>query len=181
MPKKFLKRLIPDRRAFQEQKYLRLFGRLLHDPNLFHLNRCSVSGAVANGLFWALIPMPFQMLPSALGAIVFKVNLPLSMALVWLTNPVTMPPIFYFCYRVGVWLLGSPEHKIKMSFSIEWLGSELANIWQPFLLGCLVMATICSLLGYIVTRLLWRLHLIRYLQRKKRERELRKTFGEKQE
>lgn len=179
MPKKFLKRLMPDHRAIREHKHLRIFGKLLHDPNLFHLNRRSASGAFANGLFWAFVPMPFQMLPAALFAILFRVNLPLSIALVWITNPITMPPIFYFCYKVGSWLLDVPVHTMEAEFSMEWLQAELSLIWQPFLLGCFVMGILSSLLGYFGIRGLWRLHLIRHWQHKKRERELRKTFENK--
>lgn len=181
MPKKLFKRLIPDHRTIREHKYLRIFGRLLHDPNLFHFNRRSVSGAVANGLFWALIPMPFQMLPSALCAIFFRINLPLSVVLVWLTNPITVPPVFYFCYKVGSWLLDTPPHAMAARLSTEWLGTELAIIWKPFLLGSLVVAVTSSLLGYLAVRLLWRIHLIRYIQRKRRERELRKVFRDHNE
>lgn len=179
MPKKFLKRLMPDHRVIREHRHLRIFGKLLNDPNLFHLNRRSASGAFANGLFWAFVPMPFQMLPAALFAILFRVNLPLSIALVWITNPITMPPIFYFCYKVGSWLLGVPVHPMEAEFSMEWLQAELSLIWQPFLLGCFVLGAISSLLGYSVVRGLWRLHLIRHWQHKKRERELRKTFENK--
>lgn len=179
MPKKFLKRFMPDHRVIREHRHLRIFGRLLHDPNLFHLNRRSASGAFANGLFWAFMPMPFQMLPASLLAILFRVNLPLSIALVWVTNPLTMPPIFYFCYKVGSWLLDVPVHPMEAEFSMEWLQAELSLIWQPFLLGCFVVGTLSSLLGYFGVRGLWRLHLIRHWQHKKRERELRKTFENK--
>jgi hypothetical protein len=179
MPKKLLKRLMPDHRVIREHKHLRIFGTLLHDPNLFHLNRRSASGAFANGLFWAFMPMPFQMLPAALLAILLRVNLPLSIALVWITNPITMPPIFYFCYKVGSWLLDVPVHAVAFEMSWEWLSTELSLIWQPFLLGCLVVGAVSSLLGYFGIRGLWRLHLIRHLQHKKRERELRKTFENK--
>jgi uncharacterized protein (DUF2062 family) len=176
MPKKTLKRLMPDHRVIREHKHLRIFGTLLHDPNLFHLNRRSASGAFANGLFWTFMPIPFQMLPAALFAILFRVNLPLSVVLVWITNPLTMPPIFYFCYKVGSWLLDTPLHPMEFEVSLEWLSAELSLIWQPFLLGCFVVSVVSSLLGYFGIRGLWRLHLIRHWQHKKRERELRKTF-----
>jgi uncharacterized protein (DUF2062 family) len=48
------------------------------------------------GLFCAFIPVPFQMLLAAPSAIIFSANLPVSIALVWITNPITMPPIFFF-------------------------------------------------------------------------------------
>ncbi len=176
MPKKFIKRLMPDHRVIREHRYLRIFGNLMRDPNLFHLNRRSASGAFANGLFWAFVPMPFQMLPAALFAILFRVNLPLSVALVWVSNPITMPPLFYFCYKVGSWLLDMPVHKIELELSFQWLTTELSLIWAPFLLGCFVVGIISGLLGYFAVRILWRLHLIRHWQHKKRARELRKTF-----
>lgn len=180
MPRKFFKRLMPDHRAIREHRHLRVFGTLLHDPNLFHLNRRSASGAFANGLFWAFMPMPFQMLPAALFAVLFRVNLPLSIALVWITNPLTMPPLFYFCYKVGSRLLDVPVRHVQFELSLQWVTTELSRIWEPFLLGCLVVGGISALLGYFLVRILWRLQLIRHWQHKKRARGLRKTFEDKQ-
>ena len=108
MPKKFIKRHAPDKEAIRDHKYMRIFGKLLYDPNLWHLNRRSVSGAFAVGLFWAFIPIPFQMVTAAATAIPARVNLPISVALVWITNPITMPPMFYSTYRVGTWILDEP-------------------------------------------------------------------------
>ena len=101
MPKHLFKRYAPDPQAVREHKHLRVFAAFLHDPNLFHLNRRSVSGAFAAGLFWAMIPIPVQMLAAALTAITVRINLPISVALVWVTNPFTMPAVFYFNYLVG--------------------------------------------------------------------------------
>lgn len=174
MPKKLIKRFMPDHHTIREHKHLRFFGSLLHDPNLWHLNRRSASGAFAVGLFMAFVPVPFQMLLGAAGAILFRVNLPLSVALVWITNPLTMPPMFYFTYRVGVWLLGSPSHHESFHFelSYEWLMSGLGAIWEPFLLGCFVTGAVSALAGYLTIRGLWRLHLVRhYNERKARRRE----------
>jgi len=152
---------MPDHHKIREHKHLRIFGRLLHDPNLFHLNRRSVSGAFALGLFNAFVPVPFQMVLSAAGAILFRVNLPISVGLVWVTNPVTMPPIFYFCYLVGTWILGTPVSDVEFAISVEWLSNELALIWQPFLLGCLVCGVTAATAGYILMRGFWRLHVVR--------------------
>lgn len=175
MPKKFLKRLMPDHRTIREHRHLRFLGTLLHDPNLWHLNRRSASGAVAVGLFIAWVPIPFQMLVAAIGAILFRVNLPLSSALVWITNPLTMPPMFYFAYLVGGWVLGgaSVDH-IAFELSLQWLTTELVLIWQPFLLGCFIMGTLSAAAGYLTIRGLWRLHLVKYYRTRKLRRRLKK-------
>lgn len=170
MPKKFIKRFMPDHHVVREHKYLRVFGSLLHDPNLLHLNRRSVSGAFFFGLLMAFVPVPFQMVLAAGAAIIARVNLPISVGLVWLTNPVTMPPVFYFCYKVGAWVLGSTPHPFKFELSWHWLGSELGAIWQPFLLGCAIVGIICAALGALTIRLLWRAHIVRHWKRKKLER-----------
>ena len=108
MPKKTIKRMMPDHQTIKENKYLKIFGNLLHNANLWHLNRHSGAKAFAVGLFFAFIPVPFQMVLAAGAAILFHANLPLAIALVWLTNPLTMPFIFYACYLVGTWVLAVP-------------------------------------------------------------------------
>jgi Uncharacterized protein conserved in bacteria len=91
MPKKFFQRYMPKRETLRDNKALRVFGSLLHDPNLWCLNRRSASGAFAVGLFMAFVPLPSQMIMAAGLAILFGVNLPLAVALVWVSNPITMP------------------------------------------------------------------------------------------
>ncbi len=180
MPKKFIKRLMPDHRTVREHKHLRFLGTLLHEPNLWHLNRRSASGAFAVGLFTAWVPLPSQMLLAAFGAIVFRVNLPLSIALVWVSNPLTMPPLFYFAYVVGAALLGeSSSAHIAFELSYEWLATELVMIWQPFLLGCFVMGVLSAAAGYLGVRGLWRLRLVKHYQNRKRRRQRAKDASGK--
>jgi len=162
---------MPDHEKIRNNKQLnKVFGTLLHDPNLLHLNRRSVSMAFFVGLFFAFVPLPTQMIMAAAVAILVRCNLPISVGLVWLTNPVTMPPIFYFAYKVGAWILGTPEHAFTFELSWAWLGTELAAIWQPFLLGCTVSGLVFGALGYGTIRLLWRLHIIKILKKRKNKR-----------
>lgn len=168
MPKKFLKRYIPDSEKIRNNEQLnKVFGTLLHDPNLLHLNRRSVSMAFFVGLFFAFVPLPTQMVMSAAVAIYLRCNLPIAVGLVWITNPVTMPPIFYFAYKVGTTLLNSPEREFTMQLSWEWIGTELAAIWQPFLLGCTVSGLFFGTLGFMTIRLLWRLHIVSTIKKRK--------------
>lgn len=172
MPKKFIKRYMPDHDTIRNHKHLQIFGKLLHDANLWHLNRRSASGAFAVGLFMAFVPVPFQMLLAAGAAIIFRVNLPLSVALVWLSNPLTMPPLFYSCYLLGNWLMGRQDTDgFNFELSWEWLAGALtSNWWEPFLLGCFVAASASSIIGYSSIRGLWRLHLLKHYRERKAKR-----------
>lgn len=156
MPKKTIQRFLPDHNKIKNNKSLRIFGDVLHDANLWHLNRRSARGAFAVGLFFAFIPVPFQMLLAAALAIPLRVNLPLSVALVWITNPFTMPPIFYGSYLVGVAVLGHKEQEFAFEPSWQWLEASISSIGPAFIIGSLICATVASLLGFFVVDILWR-------------------------
>ncbi len=173
MPRKLLKRYTPDPHTVRQHKHLRWLAVFLEDPNLFHMNRRSVSGAMAAGLFWAMIPMPMQMLAAAITAILVRINLPIAVALVWLTNPITMPPIFYFNYLVGTWILGTPPDVGESQMSLEWIGAQLHALWLPLYFGSAVVGIIAGLLGYVSMRAYWRWHVVQ--QYRKRQRRYRKA------
>ena len=94
MPRKFLRRFLPAAHQIRREGTLKVFGALLHNPNLWHLNRNSVAGAVSVGLFIAFVPAPGQMVLAAAAAIAVGRNLPIAVLMVWVSNPLTMPPLF---------------------------------------------------------------------------------------
>ena len=164
MPKKFFRRYLPTHRELHRSRQLRLaLGELLHDPNLWHLNRRSVSGGFAVGFFVAWIPLPIQMVSAGLLALLFRINLPLSVVLVWISNPVTMGPMYWSAWWLGAKLLGRKHVPQQFDLTLEWLLAELGQIWQPLFLGCLILAILSSGLGYLLTRLFWRYQVIRAL------------------
>jgi uncharacterized protein (DUF2062 family) len=168
MPKKLIKRYAPDPETIRTHKYLAIFSRFF-DANLFHLNRRSVSGAVASGLFWAMIPVPFQMIAATITAILARTNLPISVALVWLTNPLTIPPFFYFNYIVGIWLLGESSEIAEFEPSIEWIMNQLSSIWLPLYTGSLLVGVMLGLAGYISMRAYWRWYVVQRYKKKRRQ------------
>ena len=158
--KKLLKRYSPDPHEVKNHKHLGWLSKHLHDPSLWNFNRKSISKAFAVGLFFAFIPVPFQMLLAAPGAVIFSANLPLSIALVWITNPFTMAPIYYGCYKLGAWLLGI-QIETNTVMSLEYVWQVFDTIWQPFLLGCLVVSVVSALMGYFGVQLIYRYRVYR--------------------
>ena len=156
MAKKTIQRFLPDPNKIRHHKSLKIFGKLLQDANLWHLNRRSARGGFAVGLFFAFIPVPFQMVLAAATAILFRVNLPISATLVWLTNPLTMPPIFYGSYLVGTLVLNQPEQHFAFELNWAWFEQSIETIGPAFLVGSLVCASIASIIGYFGIDILWR-------------------------
>ena len=147
---------MPDPKTLQKHKYLRVFGKLLDKPNLWVLNRKSAPGAFAVGLFVAWLPIPFQMVVAAGLAIIFNVNIPVAVALVWITNPFTMPFLFYIAYMCGAKILGVESQHFEFEASWQWLESSLSTIGPPFLLGCVVLGLVSAAIGYLVINSFWK-------------------------
>lgn len=160
MPKKLIRRYLPDPHSVRESKHLKMFGTLLHDANLWHLNRRSVSWAMAIGLFAAFLPMPLQTIPAAAAAIFFRANLPIACALCWLSNPLTFPLVTYSAYKIGSWLLLQPPKEFEFVLSWDWFVAEFTDLMPPFLLGSFTLCLVLAVLGYYLTRMLWRLSVI---------------------
>jgi len=96
--------------------------------------------------------------------------LPISVALVWLTNPVTMPPVFYAAYKVGAWVMNMPEQAFHFDASLEWVLNSMSLIWQPFLLGCAILGIISGMIGYISVKVIWRWLVVRRWRRRHQHR-----------
>lgn len=172
----FFKRVLPAHHKFQQHKQLGLLGDILHDQNLFHLNRHSVATGMAIGLFVAFMPIPGHMLVAAVAAIYFRANLPLAVVLVWLSNPITIPPLFFLCYKTGTLLLQQQPLHLNFEPTLTWFNAVMADIWGPLLLGCLSLAGLSAVTGYFAVKLLWRMAIIRkWEERKEKKRLLKKT------
>ena len=129
-----------------------LLSRML-DSDLVHWNRRTATRGAAVGLFWAFTPIPFQMLPAALFCFLVGGNLPLAIIFVWLTNPITLPPILYIEYRIG-------QYVYSMFAVVEQSIAEQSNIYSAFagglryvLMGSLVVSSMMMILGFCLMHL----------------------------
>jgi uncharacterized protein (DUF2062 family) len=151
-------------------------GPLLKDPNLFHVNRSSVSASVFIGLFCAFLPLPGQTIGAALLALLFRTNLPLAMALIWVSNPLTIPPLFLFSYSVGVLLLGHDFNHFHIELTWDWAIAQGEAIWLPLLVGSLLCGLISGTIGYLTIHQLWRWTVIRDCEARKKIRPKRSEY-----
>ena len=165
-----LRKLIPSRNKLREFSALRPVAHLLNHPELWHLNRRGVSGAAFVGLFSAFIPVPSQMLLAAIIAIYVRVNLPISVALVWITNPITIPPMIYGSYRVGAWVLGIDVAELQVELSLDWVLANFVAIAKPLFVGSVICGLVAGSLGFTASHFLWRNRVMRQWRKRRRLR-----------
>jgi uncharacterized protein len=168
MPRKFFRKYLPSTESIRQNRWIRFFGTALHHPSLWHLNRRSVAGGVAVGLFTGLVPGPFQVISAALLSILFRVNLPVAAVVTFYTNPLTIIPIYILAYELGSFVLGTHDHQpppqqvnvFELPFA-DWipaLWSWLGTMGKPFLFGLFLLAIILSVAGYLSVMGAWRMH-----------------------
>ena len=175
MPRRLFKKLLPDPAKIKENRWLSVLGSAAHRAEFWHLTKHSVAGAFFIGVFCAFLPIPLQTLLAAFLAIIFKRNLPLSVVLVFITNPFTMAPIYYFNYWLGSLLLNEPS--IYQTLSIDdiwvWLAVNFNHIGKPLVIGSVAAGLIFGSLSYLAVHLFW-LWRVKSKWNKRREERKRK-------
>ncbi len=169
MPKRYFKKWLPSHESIRQNRWVRMFGGYLQHHNLWHLHRRSVSGGVAVGMFCGLIPGPLQMISAALLAVLFRVNLPIALVTTLYTNPLTIVPLYVLAYQLGAWITGQGHALTAAHFEVpemgwdNWLAVSLqwiVSLGKPFAIGLPLLALILAVLGYVVVRIGWRLHVL---------------------
>ncbi|HJL19733.1 MAG TPA: DUF2062 domain-containing protein [Sandaracinaceae bacterium LLY-WYZ-13_1] len=85
----------------------------------------------------------FQMMLFVAVAAVFRANKVSGLPVVWITNPVTVVPVYWACWRVGAFVLGTDEDPERGRQIIERLmGADTGWTW-----GRLVEAAFWAELG----------------------------------
>lgn len=147
----WLRGKMPNQDTLSQHKLLRLFGERLLQAHYWHCNRHSSAIAIAVGLFAAWLPLPLHSLVAIGLTLVLRGYLPLAIAMVWVNNPLTIAPMFYVAYQLGLRLLGIPAKDLNFSLEHDFL----TIIW-PLLTGALLLGLSCALVGWLLTRLYWR-------------------------
>ena len=141
--KETLKRFSPK----QEDINLGWLNKHLHNPDLWKWNKRTISKAFAVGLFCAFLPLPLHTLLAAALAVAFSSNILLSIGLVWLNNPLTMVPIYYYIYKLGSYIIGT-EIDPNFQFTIDYFMGSLTSTITAIWVGGLIISTITAIIGY---------------------------------
>jgi len=146
------------RKAFKKKSSGSKLDKFIEKYNLpreyLSVNRKSVSRGVLIGLFWAFIPMPMQMLGVMITTPLFRFNVPIAISMVWLSNPFTMPPMYYLEYLTGNIILGR-EGIEDIELTMEWFSEHFDDILIPLYTGTAFYSIIVSTMVYFLINWLW--------------------------
>lgn len=180
MPKKLLNRILPTPEKVARMPGIKYLGRHIFAPELWYVNRRSISGAVFWGLLCGFMPVPMHTLLAALIAMALGLNLPICLLMVWISNPLTIPPILVSSYWIGAHLLHEPMIGANQIFELfkqllNWMvgtaknpfHNEMQSLIWPLLTGLLLEALLVSGIAALSVRLLWRYHVIHQWKNRK--------------
>ncbi|USZ14466.1 DUF2062 domain-containing protein [Moraxella sp. FZLJ2107] len=175
MPKNKIKAWLPTPEKLRENRLIAMFAPFLADPRLWQMNRGSLNRAVYVGVLAAFFPLPGQMPLAIIGALLVRANVPMAVALTWITNPLTGIPVFWAAYSLGAWLLGEPMIGIRsigiiLSDLTLWVTtSDAINpfthhkifSWQTMVVGLVLSAIITSIVLGVAFRIFWHYRTVR--------------------
>ncbi|OOR93880.1 hypothetical protein B0181_00070 [Moraxella caviae] len=173
MPKQKLKNWLPTPEKLRESRFVGWLAPFLADPRLWHMNRSSLVRGVYIGVLCAFFPLPGQMPLAIIGALILRANVPMSVALTWITNPLTTIPVFWVAYSVGALILGEPLLGIRTVGRILadltlWLTGHGINpladhklfSLHAFVVGLVICAIATSILAGVIFRVVWQYYIV---------------------
>jgi uncharacterized protein (DUF2062 family) len=114
--------------------------------------------------------MPFETVVAIFLAIMWRANLPLSITVVWISNPVTWVPLYTPCYLLGARILQLEPVPLE-DIGLLTLGWHYVALWM----GCLLAGTTLGFGSRFVIDWLWRLQVRIEWHERRRHRMARKA------
>ncbi|WP_117003306.1 MULTISPECIES: DUF2062 domain-containing protein [Cysteiniphilum] len=143
---------LPSKEELKEHKWLRFLHKHMHHNFLWQFDKSSVSKACVIGGFMCMMPMPFQMVPAAILALFLRANLIIAVALVWISNPITMLPMMYGAYLFGCFVLNKTPLFHEENFAWHQMITHIHSIFMPLITGCVIIGLV---LGIILASISW--------------------------
>jgi uncharacterized protein len=167
---RWLRRITPDRHTLEKLWCLKPFGALVLDRGCWTFNRHSVTRAFALGLFIAFIPptpLPVHLVTCVILGTLLRLNLPVLIATVFVSNPFTWLPQVAGSIWVGAKLMGMDLMPVLHQLNHRNPWTEINQLWGPLLLGALVLGLVAAGTGYVLAQGAWRAHVLFHLRRRR--------------
>lgn len=174
------KRLLPSPETLEQTPGLRWLGHYLRErPWLWVAHRRRVALGACVGLAVGVIPLPTQMLLAAVVAIACRANVAAAIAATWLTNPLTLVPIWGLAIFLGRQVLGvhgpiSAPQELALDWAepASWwpaVSGWLSQLGAPLLVGLPCAGLVLGAALYLVVFIGW--WAVIRLERRRRLRE----------
>jgi hypothetical protein len=153
-----LRALAPSREQLEANPWLRRLAPYLADPKLWCWSRRGVAMGMAIGLFIGFLIPIAQILLAATAAVILRANVPIAAAGTLVTNPLTVPAIYYAAYQLGAWATGtSATAAVSWADPVSVLES-LGSIGVPLLTGLAITAIFAAIGSYLLISRVWIWH-----------------------
>jgi len=177
MPRKFLRRFLPNANKVKHYRLLAWMGSSLHHPSLWHVSREGIARGAAIGLFFGFLVPVGQIPLAAAFAFVLHANLPMAVVATFVTNTLTLAPIYYFAYHLGLFITGGDQAAAPIDLesfdanrnqAVGWFASwsdYLMRLGKPLMFGLFVLASSSATMSYFGISWLWRVLTLRERRR----------------
>jgi len=78
-----------------------------------------------------------------------------------------MAPMMYFAYLFGNNILNINPIYNEFKLNSEWIMNALSNIWEPLLVGTIIIGIVSSVIGYVLMHIAWKMYAYSRLKKKK--------------
>jgi uncharacterized protein len=168
---RWLRSITPERHALEKLWCLKPFAAVVVDRGCWHFKRTSVIRAFSLGLLIAFVPptpfLPLHLTLCVVLGVMFRLNIPVLFATVFLSNPLTWFPQVAGSLWVGAKLMGLNLMPMLHHLSHRHLAAQLGQLWEPLLLGALVLGLSAAALGYMLAQGVWRARVVYRLRRRR--------------
>lgn len=173
------RRNAPTRESLEEVRWLRPFAHRVLEPSLWRFTRRSVPRGVALGLLVGIFLMipGLQIVGAAMLALPCRANVPIAIAMTFLSNPATTPFLLYLSLVVGNRFVHSSadigtvslmiEHGASIAEWVRWTASAAA---PALIVGLFVIAAVSAAVGYLLSGCTWRAWISHKWARRERHR-----------
>lgn len=171
MSKVQLKKWLLNATRLRRRQALRPLRHRIRHKALWSFNRDSVARAAALGMFFGILTPIAQILFAIIGAIALRANVVVAALTTFISNPLTIPPIYFWSYRLGIFLTGqtgdsaeaevlagveeATESALEVTGWFPALLDWVASVGPPLAVGVVTTALGAGLAAFLLVHAVW--------------------------